>query len=70
MFTGLRHVGKSGLLTPARERRENRCRVVAIDMESLGSPCLDLERSLARYCLEQTKDKPGILFLDESTVAS
>ena len=70
VFTGLRRVGKSGLLTLARERlerkRENRGRVVAIDMESLDYPFLDSERALARYCLAQTKDKPGILFLDEA----
>lgn len=41
VFTGLRRVGKSGLLTLVRERlerkRENRGRVVAIDMEKDGN---------------------------------
>jgi predicted AAA+ superfamily ATPase len=70
VFTGLRRVGKSGLLTLLRERlgrkRENRGRVVAIDMETLEFPFLDSEQALVRYCLDRTKDQPGLLFLDEA----
>jgi predicted AAA+ superfamily ATPase len=70
VFTGLRRVGKSGLLALVRERlekkREYRGRVVSIDMESLDFPFLDSERALARYCLGKTKNQPGILFLDEA----
>lgn len=70
VFTGLRRVGKSGLLTLVRERLEakleNRGRVVAVDMESLDFPFLDSEQALARHCLTQTKNRPGILFLDEA----
>jgi uncharacterized protein len=70
VFTGLRRVGKSGLLTLVRERlaakRENHGLVVAVDMESLDFPFLDSDRALLRYCLEQTKNRPGILFLDEA----
>jgi len=65
VFTGLRRVGKSGLLTLIRERLtakpDNRDRVVAVDMESLDFPFLDSEQALARYCLSQTKNRPGIL---------
>ena len=70
VFTGLRRVGKSGILTLVRARlerkKENRGRIVAVDMESLDFPFLDSERALVRYCLERTKQRPGILFLDEA----
>jgi uncharacterized protein len=70
IFTGLRRVGKSALLTLVRERltkkQENRGRVVSVDMESLDFPFLDSEHALARHCLEKTKGEPGILFLDEA----
>jgi uncharacterized protein len=70
VFTGLRRVGKSALLTLVRERlakkKQNRGRVVSVDMESLDFPFLDSEHALARYCLEKTGGKPGILFLDEA----
>jgi len=70
VFTGLRRVGKSGLLSLVHERlarqRENRGRIVCIDMESLDFPFLDSDRALARYCLDRTDNRPGILFLDEA----
>lgn len=70
VFTGLRRVGKSGILTLLREqfagRREFRGRTVPIDMESLEFPFLDSDQALYRYCLKQVKDGPGVLFLDEA----
>jgi uncharacterized protein len=70
VFTGLRRVGKSCLLGLVRERlarkKQNRGRVVSVDMESLDFPFLDSEHALARYCLDKTKGGPGILFLDEA----
>ncbi len=70
VFTGLRRVGKSGLLILIRSRLEQRAenlgRVVAVDMESLDFPFLDSERALVRYCQGQVNDRPGILFLDEA----
>ena len=65
VFTGLRRVGKSGLLILIRSRLEQRAenlgRVVAVDMESLDFPFLDSERALVRYCQGQVNDRPGIL---------
>lgn len=70
VFTGLRRVGKSGLLTLQRERfakkPQYRDRIVAIDMESLEFPFLDSDQALYRYCLKQVKSVAGVLFLDEA----
>lgn len=69
VFTGLRRVGKSGLLTLLRERFETQPgttgRIVEIDMETLDFPFLDSDRALYQHCLAQTEG-PGILFLDEA----
>lgn len=70
VFTGLRRVGKSGLLALVRDElashNEHSDRIVNIDMESLEFPFLDSDQTLYRYCLDQVKNKPGILFLDEA----
>lgn len=70
VFTGLRRVGKSGLLALQRERLENlgkhRGRIVSIDMESLDYPFLDSDQALYQHCLKQVKNGPGVLFLDEA----
>ncbi|HXP91013.1 MAG TPA: ATP-binding protein [Fibrobacteria bacterium] len=70
VFTGLRRVGKSGLLTLLRERFEAqgewRGRIVGIDMESLEFPFLDSDQALFRHCLERVEGEPGVLFLDEA----
>ena len=70
VFTGLRRVGKSGLLTLVRERLERQPghhgRIVAVDMETLDFPFLDSDRALVRHCLTQTQNRPGTLFLDEA----
>jgi predicted AAA+ superfamily ATPase len=69
VFTGLRRVGKSGLLTLQRERLAAkpgyRDKIVSIDMESLDFPFLDSDRALYQYCLKHVK-KGGVLFLDEA----
>jgi predicted AAA+ superfamily ATPase len=70
VFTGLRRVGKSGLLSLLREdfqnRPEFRNRLVSIDMESLDFPFLDSDRALHEHCLQRTGGDAGILFLDEA----
>jgi len=70
VFTGLRRVGKSGLLTLLRERMEKKKgvsqKIVSIDMESLDFPNLDSDQALYKYCQQKVKVGPGILFLDEA----
>ncbi len=70
VFTGLRRVGKSGLLALQREnfqaQAQNRDRIVSIDMESLDFPFLDSDQALYQYCQKQVSTGPGILFLDEA----
>ncbi|HNY31429.1 MAG TPA: ATP-binding protein [Fibrobacteria bacterium] len=69
VFTGLRRVGKSGLLALLRERLEARSgnaeRMVWIDMETLDFPFLDSDKALYQHCQKQVEG-PGILFLDEA----
>lgn len=68
VFTGLRRVGKSGLLSLQRERFEAQGageRIVWIDMETLDFPFLDSDKALYQYCLKHVEG-PGILFLDEA----
>ncbi|HOX50879.1 MAG TPA: ATPase, partial [Fibrobacteria bacterium] len=54
VFTGLRRVGKSGLLALLRERLEARSgnaeRMVWIDMETLDFPFLDSDKALYQHC--------------------
>lgn len=70
VFTGLRRVGKSGLLTLQREsfarQGLHKGRIVNIDMESLDFPFLDSDQALYQYCMKQVKKGPGVLFLDEA----
>ncbi len=70
VFTGLRRVGKSGLLALQREKfaalPKYRGKIVDIDMESLEFPFLDSDQALYRYCLKQVKKGAGVLFLDEA----
>jgi len=70
VFTGLRRVGKSGLLTLQREsllkQGAPKAHMVNIDMESLDFPFLDSDQALYQYCQKQVKQGPGVLFLDEA----
>jgi predicted AAA+ superfamily ATPase len=70
VFTGLRRVGKSGLLTLQRDifaaNPHYKGRIVSIDMESLDFPFLNSDQSLYQYCTKQVKKAPGVLFLDEA----
>lgn len=70
VFTGLRRVGKSGLLALQRDRFIKqgvpKGRIVNIDMESLDFPFLDSDQALYQYCIKQVKKGPGLLFLDEA----
>ena len=70
VFTGLRRVGKSGLLTLQREHLIRKglakSHIVNIDMERLDFPFLDSDQALYQFCLNQVKKGPGVLFLDEA----